>query len=199
MPSLGCWEWLSTKSDGYGQVHIFGRNMLAHRVIYELLVRGIGRDRELDHLCRFHPCVNPAHLEIVTSLENKRRGQALRQERLLQAERAQEAGGTFLTDLLAALGEEGQEHSQVLVRRLAELSPEKYAGWTAQFLGAMLRRYGIETRQMWRGATADGRGINLRGVRRIDVLTALNSNGASASGSAAFAAGELAGATAQSG
>jgi hypothetical protein len=47
---------------------------MAHRFAYELLVGPIPEDLELDHLCRVRHCVNPAHLEPVTHLENILRG-----------------------------------------------------------------------------------------------------------------------------
>jgi hypothetical protein len=71
-----CWEWLQNfNADGYG---IYKRNHQAHRVVYELLVAPIPEGLEIDHLCRNRRCVNPAHLEPVTHLENIRRGVAAR-------------------------------------------------------------------------------------------------------------------------
>lgn len=46
----------------------------AHRVAYELLIGPIAAGLELDHLCRTHACVNPAHLEPVTGQVNLLRG-----------------------------------------------------------------------------------------------------------------------------
>jgi hypothetical protein len=71
---FGCWVWTAAKSgSGYGQIFYRGRQQNAHRVAYQLLVGAITPGLELDHLCRNRPCVNPAHLEPVTSSENKRR------------------------------------------------------------------------------------------------------------------------------
>jgi hypothetical protein len=51
-----------------------GRVHRAHRIAYELLKGPIPVNRELDHLCRVHACVNPEHLEPVTSWTNTLRG-----------------------------------------------------------------------------------------------------------------------------
>lgn len=78
--SDGCWLWTGTvPKNGYGRFGIgVGQSTWAHRASW-LLFRGpIPMDRELDHLCRVRRCVNPAHLEPVTHLENVRRGVAAR-------------------------------------------------------------------------------------------------------------------------
>ena len=70
----GCWIWrFSVGADGYGYMSVGGTTK-AHRVGYELIVGPIPQGLELDHLCRVRACVNPAHLEPVTHLENMRRG-----------------------------------------------------------------------------------------------------------------------------
>jgi len=45
----------------------------AHRVSYVWFVGQIPAGLEIDHLCRVKHCVNPAHLEAVTGIENRRR------------------------------------------------------------------------------------------------------------------------------
>lgn len=72
MPN-GCWEWSAGRdSSGYGNFR--GRG--AHRVMYEQMVGPIDRTLHLDHLCENPPCVNPAHLEVVTPRENTLRGRS---------------------------------------------------------------------------------------------------------------------------
>ena len=73
----GCWLWKgSTSSRGYGQINDRGRLFLVHRLAYETFSGPIPRDKELDHLCRIHSCLNPDHLEVVTHRENILRGNA---------------------------------------------------------------------------------------------------------------------------
>lgn len=70
-----CWEWTGALNNrGYGAVTDGkGGSMLAHRKVYQLTIGAIPEGFEIDHLCRMHACINPAHLEAVTPDENKRR------------------------------------------------------------------------------------------------------------------------------
>ena len=73
-----CWLWTgNTTHNGYGQFTVDGRTRRAHRYAYQLLVGPIDVDKELDHLCRVRPCVNPAHLEMVTRQVNQLRGEGV--------------------------------------------------------------------------------------------------------------------------
>lgn len=69
-----CWPWSGyINPDGYGRLGQVG----AHRIAYEEVVGPIPEGLVLDHLCRVRHCVNPAHLEPVTSRENTLRGETL--------------------------------------------------------------------------------------------------------------------------
>lgn len=74
-----CWLWTAaTNGDGYGKFGGGGtarEQMGAHRWSYEALIGPILPGLELDHLCHNRLCVNPSHLEPVTTQENIRRGQ----------------------------------------------------------------------------------------------------------------------------
>jgi hypothetical protein len=64
-----CWVWTGYLDRGYGRY----RSNWAHRHAWKTLVGAIPEGLQLDHLCRNPPCVNPKHLEPVTSAENMRR------------------------------------------------------------------------------------------------------------------------------
>lgn len=71
----GCWRWGSSITTwGYGQIYYNKKNVRAHRLFYEYYKGEIPRNLVLDHLCRVRDCVNPDHMEIVTSKENILRG-----------------------------------------------------------------------------------------------------------------------------
>lgn len=80
LPTEGdCMRWRGTHvGGGYGQFLVAGRRIGAHRVSYELAYGTIPEGLVIDHVkargCRFRDCVNPEHLEPVTTQENTARG-----------------------------------------------------------------------------------------------------------------------------
>ena len=72
----GCWLWFGgCDRGGYGRYSLNGTMVSAHRFSYQTLIDAIPRHLEIDHLCRVRCCVNPAHMEPVTTRENILRGQ----------------------------------------------------------------------------------------------------------------------------
>jgi hypothetical protein len=67
-----CWLWTGcrTTNGGYARFVFDGKAGRAHRYAYALLVGPIPDGKVLDHLCRVKHCVNPAHLDPVTDVEN---------------------------------------------------------------------------------------------------------------------------------
>lgn len=74
-----CWNFPIYKHRRYGDFynHFEGREVKAHRFSYELFVGKIPEGLQIDHLCENKSCVNPAHLDPVTSKENSYRGNPL--------------------------------------------------------------------------------------------------------------------------
>lgn len=69
-----CWIWTGAlQSKGYGSFRLNGRTRLAHRLAYESGHGPIAPGLQVDHLCRVRRCVNPGHLEPVSSGLNNRR------------------------------------------------------------------------------------------------------------------------------
>ncbi len=73
-PNSGCWLWLGARNRNYGLLETRGKLRPAHRISYELFRGPIAKGMVIDHLCRVHGCVNPDHLEPVTTGENIARG-----------------------------------------------------------------------------------------------------------------------------
>lgn len=79
----GCWIWTAARNPGNGYGRFYGAkadpshpSTVAHRVAYEHYTGPIPDGMEIDHVCRIRACVNPAHLEPVSRLENVHRANA---------------------------------------------------------------------------------------------------------------------------
>lgn len=75
-----CWNWDKTKvRKGYGRFYFKGCHHTAHRVSYEYFCKvELPLEMTLDHKCLNKLCVNPNHLDVVTSGENVRRFRKVR-------------------------------------------------------------------------------------------------------------------------
>ena len=67
-----CWEWQGSTRGvmGYGQFHLRGRCVQAHRVAYELGHRREPGEQLVRHRCDNPRCCNPAHLELGSYKDN---------------------------------------------------------------------------------------------------------------------------------
>lgn len=69
--SDGCWEWIGCKqSQGYGQIRIEGRALLAHRVSWEMEFGPIEDGLWILHKCDNPACVRPDHLFLGDVVDN---------------------------------------------------------------------------------------------------------------------------------
>lgn len=73
----GCWNWTAARCGPGGQ---YGgtnwtrkrKNVRAHRLMFELLVRMPEPDEHIHHTCENKLCVNPAHLEALKAGDHHR-------------------------------------------------------------------------------------------------------------------------------
>lgn len=71
----GCWDWTGTTDGrGYPKQYLQRRARFAHRISFLIFNGSIDDTMEIDHTCRNKTCVNPAHLDQVSSRENTVRG-----------------------------------------------------------------------------------------------------------------------------
>jgi hypothetical protein len=72
--SRACWFWTGGRTKGYGRVWYLGRQRQVHAVVYECCIGPVPVGSVFDHLCRVRHCVNPFHVEPVTTQVNVLRG-----------------------------------------------------------------------------------------------------------------------------
>ena len=81
IPETGCWLWeRATTHNGYGQISIGGKIMIAHRYSWELHGGHIPDGLCVLHKCDVRCCVNPDHLWLGTQKDNSQ--DALKKGRL---------------------------------------------------------------------------------------------------------------------
>lgn len=66
-----CWEWQGRRDRrNYGTLRVSNKQMLAHRVSWQLNVGRIPTRKLVCHSCDNPPCVRPSHLWIGTNKQN---------------------------------------------------------------------------------------------------------------------------------
>ena len=67
----GCWPWNRGKNKkGYGQISLGGKQIGAHRAVYQAFKGKINDDMVIMHSCDNPVCVNPNHLSEGSQSEN---------------------------------------------------------------------------------------------------------------------------------
>lgn len=133
-----CWTWQGAQmSGGYGIIQIAGAAKLTHRVSHEVFKGPIPEGLHIDHLCRTRLCINPAHLEAVTNVENIMRGEGFfaKNARVTHCPKGHPYAGENL--LLTPEGYRlcrqcKRESKRVWQREYVKANPEKWAAASRQ-------------------------------------------------------------------
>ncbi len=124
-----CWIWQLGKSMlGYGYYHNNGKTVFAHRFAYRLFKGKLTPGLTLDHLCRNRLCVNPNHLEEVTTQTNILRGEGISAKNAIKTHCLN--GHEFFKDT-TIICKEGNRHCKICHDRQKE--SDKSKTWHKQY------------------------------------------------------------------
>lgn len=121
--SDGCWLWTGVLNEGgYGQFSWKGKTWRVHRLAYRVFVGDFDDSLAIDHLCSNRSCINPAHLDAVTHLENNRRSSAVEVNRNRSAQATHCKNGHEYTQQNTALTRRanGRHHRVCITCRRAK-------------------------------------------------------------------------------
>lgn len=152
-----CWIWFGNiNPDGYGQIHNTetDSNMGAHRAAYVLFKGPIPDGLTIDHLCRRRNCVNPEHLECVSSKENTLRGfgpgainarkdECIRGHTFTEENTLSQKGGRLCKTCNMELQ---REHQRKLRRKMGRKIWSDY-GWSTEEMSTLQELYPMATKQ----------------------------------------------------
>lgn len=113
----GCWNWIGYRNpNGYALKHHNGKQVPAHRYMWEKVNGPMPEGLEPDHLCRNRGCVNPDHVEPVTHTENVRRSRSTKLTVEKVREIRQKAGSVSYSQLSKAYGVKPQTICNIVRR-----------------------------------------------------------------------------------
>lgn len=67
----GCWEYPRVNGKGYGELSVGAAPVLAHRLMARISLPEFEDQLQVHHKCANRVCCNPAHLQMLTSRENR--------------------------------------------------------------------------------------------------------------------------------
>lgn len=62
----GCWALEAYRKNGYPTIWLNGKDVYAHRAVYEMMVGPIPVGHHIHHICENRNCVKPQHLEALS-------------------------------------------------------------------------------------------------------------------------------------
>lgn len=89
IPECGCLLWTrKINPNGYGALRFKGKQVLAHRIAWELINGDVPNGNQILHRCDVKSCINPYHLFLGSQQDNmndmKKKGRSTRGKRFFE-------------------------------------------------------------------------------------------------------------------